>query len=44
LPVKKSLEALYQIKIKAGTKTKIKETKEIKDKPKKMDRYRETIN
>jgi len=43
LPVRKSLEALYQIKIKAETKTEIKKTKEIKDKPKRKDRYREII-
>jgi len=43
LPLKKSLEALYQIKIKAGAKTRTKETKEIEDKPKKMDKYREKI-
>jgi len=42
LPLKKSLEALYQIKIKAGAKTKIEETEETERKPKKIDKYRET--
>ena len=43
LPLKKSLEALYQIEIKPGTKTKMKEAKEIEKKPKKIDKYKETI-
>ena len=40
LPLKKSLEALYQIKIKAGAKTEVKETEK---RPKKIDKYKETI-
>lgn len=43
LPLKKSLEALYQIEIKPGTKTKTREIKEAEEKPKRKDRYRETI-
>ena len=38
LPLKKSLEALYQIKIKAGMKT---EVKKAEKKPRKVDKYRE---
>jgi len=36
LPLKKSLEALYQIKIKPGMKTKIEEAKKTEKKPKKI--------
>ncbi|MBZ9578160.1 hypothetical protein KJA13_04025 [Patescibacteria group bacterium] len=47
LPVKKSLEALYKIKIKPGVKPKVTslppETELPKKKPKKGDKYRETI-
>jgi len=43
LPLKKSLEALYQIEIKPGIKTKIKEAKETEKRPKKIDKYKETI-
>jgi len=40
LPLKKSLEALYQIKIKAG---KTQPEKKAEEKPKRKDRYREKI-
>lgn len=43
LPLKKSLEALYQIEINAGAKTKIKESKKVEKKPKKIDKYKESI-
>jgi len=43
LPLKKSLEALYQIEIKPGIKTEIKKTKEVKEKTRKKDAYREVI-
>lgn len=43
LPLKKGLEALYQIKIKPGTKTKIEEDKKIEKKPRKIDKYKEKI-
>lgn len=43
LPLKKSLEALYQIKIKPGMKTKIEEAKKTEKKPKKIDKYKERI-
>ncbi len=47
LPVKKSLEALYKIKIKPGIETEVKplddKTEEPKRKPKKEDKYREPI-
>ena len=42
LPVRKSLEALYQIKIKAASKLEDQPKAEVK-KPKRKDRYRETI-
>ncbi len=44
LPLKKSLEALYQIEIKPGTKTKIKEVEKVEKKPKKIDKYKESID
>ena len=43
LPLKKSLESLYQTKIKPGTETKIKEVEKTEKKPKKIDKYKETI-
>lgn len=43
LPVRKSLEALYQIKIKATSKLEDQPEAEVK-KPKRKDRYRETID